>query len=722
MDRSRVAMFAAQETREAEAGAEQPLAVSLVATCRNEAASVQAWLDSLLLQSRLPDEVVITDGGSGDSTLDLLQQRASTFPVPLIVLSAPGSNIARGRNLAIERARGPVIACTDLGCELDPDWLRCLVEPFASSTAFVLSAGYYEIIPSNSLNKLAVELFGVRLESVKPQDFLPSSRSVAFLKSLWQQAGGYPEWLSDAGEDTLFDYALKAQPGSWAFVPAARVRWRAPDRPGKLLRTYARYARGDGETGIAAPLYWYKTVEVALTYGRRGALLLAGLILSVIFGRWALLYWFAWLLIAGQRFFAENRAHARRLGVSFLPYTLVLDVLGVVQTISFARGVHSRGQVHTRQVQFYQQQLVHIVSRHPLRKGVIVYPPTHDWGFMFQRPHQMGRAFAHLGYLYFYCTANERTDAVFGFRKVEPNLFVCHVPPETFGILPRPVVYLGSAWNRSLLAHFDHPRLVYDHYDDLQVSGARPEDHLSLLETAEVVLVTAKKLQQAVHAQRPDALLIPNGVDEELIQRYRPNSEAAPLPGWPAAIQPGEPVIGYSGALAAWFDYPLLTFLARSRPSWRFVLVGVDYDGSLPTNGLLELPNVHWLGMQPYPEFFRYVWRFEAGIIPFQVNEITLATSPIKLFEYLACGLPVVSTALPECRGYEGVSIAENQSQFLQHVETALQAHRDPGYRQALNRVARQNTWQQRARLVAGRLEQGEKQAAAEDQTKMKAL
>jgi hypothetical protein len=112
-----------------------------------------------------------------------------------------------------------------------------------------------------------------------------------------------------------------------------------------------------------------------------------------------------------------------------------------------------------------------ILEQHPTRKGVILYPPTHDWGYMFQLPHQMARGFANKGYLYFYCTVNEITDAVIGFQQAEPFLYLAHVPLETFRIIPHLIVYIGSPWHRHVPALFENPRVIYDHYDDLQVSS-----------------------------------------------------------------------------------------------------------------------------------------------------------------------------------------------------------------------------------------------------------
>jgi hypothetical protein len=106
------------------------LTVSLITTVLNEAPNVAAWLTSLRLQKRLPDEVIITDGGSRDNTLAVLQELAEDFPVPLRIIPAPGSNIATGRNLAIQSAANPIIACTDFGCSLDTNWLERLIQPF----------------------------------------------------------------------------------------------------------------------------------------------------------------------------------------------------------------------------------------------------------------------------------------------------------------------------------------------------------------------------------------------------------------------------------------------------------------------------------------------------------------------------------------------------------------------------------------------------------------
>jgi glycosyltransferase involved in cell wall biosynthesis len=133
--------------------------VTLISTVLNEASNAYAWLNSLLEQSRLPDEVVITDGGSQDGTLSLLREIALTFPIPLRVIEAPGSNISQGRNQAIKAATHPLIACTDFGCQLAPEWLEKLVLPFEDDEQIQLSAGFYQVHEESRLARIASQLF-----------------------------------------------------------------------------------------------------------------------------------------------------------------------------------------------------------------------------------------------------------------------------------------------------------------------------------------------------------------------------------------------------------------------------------------------------------------------------------------------------------------------------------------------------------------------------------
>ena len=105
------------------------LNVSLICTTLNEGSSIQKLLDSLVRQTRLPDEIIFVDGGSSDNTVAILERYASEHQLPLQVIVAPGANISQGRNIAIEAATGPIIASTDAGVRLDTRWLEEILKP-----------------------------------------------------------------------------------------------------------------------------------------------------------------------------------------------------------------------------------------------------------------------------------------------------------------------------------------------------------------------------------------------------------------------------------------------------------------------------------------------------------------------------------------------------------------------------------------------------------------
>jgi GT2 family glycosyltransferase/glycosyltransferase involved in cell wall biosynthesis len=693
----------------------QHIQFTLIATVRNEATSATSWLNSLMQQSRKPDEIIITDGGSRDDTLSILEEFARSFPIPIKVISAPGANISRGRNIAIENASFPVIASSDFGSILDQDWLKNLIQPFEVDEQINVSCGYYEGAQADDIDRLSSSLFIPEFSKLKPQSFMPSSRSIAFRKDIWVKAGGYPEWLTDAGEDTYFDYLIKRQPTQWAFVPQAKVYWQAPRSFYNLYKTVFRYARGDGESGLMASMYHGKIRILLRSLAGLGFMTILVAAAIFLFYPWGYYLLLALLFLAFIRLLTGLRSISARFGVGVglaARYFTMHRATHLAHIHGFLLGVSNRPKVVLRQAQYYRPMLQEIISQHPERQGIVIYPATHDWGFMFQRPQQMARAFARRRFLYFYCTANEKTDTVAGFQEVEPYLYLCHVPLETFtGLslpeeIERPILYLGSAWHHKVISLFKRPRIIYDHYDDLAVSSARKEDHQRLLLKAEIVLTSSQHLHESVQAVRPDALLTPNGVDYSFIQSARParvnfarDDQAAPT-DWLTVAQRNQPVVGYSGAMAEWFDYDLLRYLAKARPGLEFVLIGVSYDGSLERSSVLSLPNVHWLGMKLYSQLFQYVWRFEIGIIPFKINQVTLATSPIKQFEYMACRKPVVTTALPECLRYPEIFVADSYEQFAAHIDKALGMKYDPEYLKAIDRIAQENTWDQRVEKI----------------------
>jgi glycosyltransferase involved in cell wall biosynthesis len=232
--------------------------VSVICTVYNERHNIERLLDSLAKQNRRPDEVVICDGDSRDGTAEWLrayvEQRADDLP-PVKLLLAAGANISRGRNLAIEAATGPIIAVTDAGVRLSEEWLVQLVAPWAGpiSENVQAVAGFFLPDPANRFESALGATVLPLPDDIVPEHFLPSSRSVAFLKSTWAAAGGYPEWL-DYCEDLIFDMRVNAlapyQPSGFAWAPDALVYFRPRSSLVAFWIQYYRYARGDGKADL----------------------------------------------------------------------------------------------------------------------------------------------------------------------------------------------------------------------------------------------------------------------------------------------------------------------------------------------------------------------------------------------------------------------------------------------------------------------------------------
>ncbi len=228
--------------------------VSVIVTVLNEGPAVEHLLQSLATQSRPPDEVVIVDGGSTDGTLNTLGQWAASGRFPLRVLQEPGANISQGRNAAIAAATGDIIAVTDAGVRLAEDWLDALVAPFAlddgsADFSVAVVSGWFVADPHTLFETAMGATVLPHVREVRPETFLPSSRSVAFRKVAWEAVDGYPEWL-DFCEDLVFDLRLRELYTRFGFAPQARVSFRPRGNWRAFFLQYYRYARGDGKANL----------------------------------------------------------------------------------------------------------------------------------------------------------------------------------------------------------------------------------------------------------------------------------------------------------------------------------------------------------------------------------------------------------------------------------------------------------------------------------------
>jgi len=321
-----------------------------------------------------------------------------------------------------------------------------------------------------------------------------------------------------------------------------------------------------------------------------------------------------------------------------------------------------------------------------------------DWNFRIQRPQHLSARLAALGYRVMYVSVQfaahqRRWDSRFEVRSSPmPGVFdiQLRIPGE------QPSIYAGIT-NPSQLkdavialdelvktldvhrpqAIIQFPSwypvaqslpgavLVYDCLDLMEgfsnVSPQVADLERQLINRSDVVVTTSAYLQERVEQSRP-ATIIRNGCEFEYFSE-RPKE---------IALQRDKPVIGYFGAIAEWFDADLVTEVAKRHPDWDFVLIGSTAGSDLGDLPILD--NVSLLGEKPYKELTQFLYGFNVCIIPFKTVELIKATNPVKLYEYMASGKPVVCTELSEARLAPShlLHVATNLNEFEAAIEAAI--------------------------------------------------
>ena len=250
----------------------------------------------------------------------------------------------------------------------------------------------------------------------------------------------------------------------------------------------------------------------------------------------------------------------------------------------------------------------------------------------------------------------------------------------------------------------DIPRsaLVYQSVDRFVSSPMVPEYARRRLEryerlfceSSDLVFASAHGLYEEKRRINPNTHLFPNGVDPTLFSKASaPSEHLSQLP---------RPIIGFTGSLGPWVDYQLLRHAAAMTPEWSYVLVGPVNPG-IKLGLLKTLPNVHFTGAVPHAELPSYLASFDCALIPYVIDQFTQFTFPSKLAEYLAVGLPVVSTPLPELSPYaDVVTMVDNPEGMVTAIRSHLDAQAPQEQREKRIGVAQTLSWD----TIVSRMEQ----------------
>ncbi len=347
-----------------------------------------------------------------------------------------------------------------------------------------------------------------------------------------------------------------------------------------------------------------------------------------------------------------------------------------------------------------------------------------DWHYRIQRPQHLAYELVSEGHRVFYVSSNLVADSRSGFR-VEPldeegRLFqiflnlkgardVYHTMPsdaERAQLSDGVRGLVSWASSRAAVALVQHPfwsgaaaaianaRVVYDCMDHHTGFGTFDQNMIeaerALMERADLVVVSSARL---------DALVAPHARARKLIRNAADYSHFSKPPASVYRDLHGRPVLCYYGAIAAWFDVDLVAAIARRFPACLILLIGHDQVSA--ERRLAGFSNVKVIGEVAYGDLPGYLHGCDVCILPFLINDLTLATNPVKVYEYLSAGKPVVSVDLPEMAAFDGlVHSATTQESFLEAIAAALAATPDPDEIARRKAFAANQTWTERGRCL----------------------
>ena len=335
---------------------------------------------------------------------------------------------------------------------------------------------------------------------------------------------------------------------------------------------------------------------------------------------------------------------------------------------------------------------------------------------MYQRPHHFAHEFAKLDFFVIYLESDNNLS---NFRIIQDKIITINSIKLLSKLTQRTNVFFLTPNNiptplSDILQIKKYGfQIIYDYLDEFHhdISGDLAEqrkvwDNLSNIKPT-LYLATAKCLFKDLQNHTvKDAKIImsQNAVNINHFNFMQPKIQNLTVPkDIQDLINSGKPIIGFYGALAPWIDFRLLNQIASEQPDWNLLLIGIDYNNS--AHKLNQADNIHFIGPRDYKLLPAYSKWFDCAIIPFKTGEIAKATSPVKLFEYMAMGLPTVCTKdLQECQGYDYVYMSNDNHQFINNLAKAIKDKKNNSARRKLLEQAKQNTWQQRAKAIAEQL------------------
>lgn len=348
-------------------------------------------------------------------------------------------------------------------------------------------------------------------------------------------------------------------------------------------------------------------------------------------------------------------------------------------------------------------------------KDFFVFPVI-DWEFRIQRPQHLAREIANQNNRVIYFTTTFNISETPGFKLVsspEKNVLICQLNLNDYvniyknNLTREQVIFLLKGLNllkeklniKESFSIIDLPfwtevatsltsnMVIYDcmdHHAGFENNSDKMliQENI-LLKKADLVITTAQRLSDHIKSKR-DNVIIRNAAEVDYFYKTEKKENVS-----------NKKTIGYYGAIAEWFDVDLLKYAANKLPDYKFLIIG---NVTVDLKGVDKLSNVKFIGEVKYTELTNYLKDMDICLIPFKLIELTLCTNPVKVYEYLAAGKPVVSTAMPEVELMKSyVHIAQDKEDFVNKIQIALSEVDDDDLREKRQNWALTQDWKSRA-------------------------
>jgi GT2 family glycosyltransferase len=350
------------------------------------------------------------------------------------------------------------------------------------------------------------------------------------------------------------------------------------------------------------------------------------------------------------------------------------------------------------------------------RYDVLVFSIV-NWDFRFQRPQQVATRFAQNGHRVFYVSVDLRKQPSYTKRELLDNIYEITLPFEdncpiynvkienrlevparamrelfeNFCVKEAVVIAQFPNWYplAFLLAKEYGTKIIFDCLDDFSGFSDMREDICEieqlLVSCSDLCIATSTTLYEKLRQKADNVILVRNATEFDHFHNLPSNNKLKNI---------SKPIIGYYGAIAEWFDISTIEHIASRRPDWSIVLIGNTFGCDI--RRLRRYKNVHLLGERPYAELPEFLYWFDVCVIPFRINELTLSTNPVKFYEFISSGKPVVASKLPELvRHEELLYLSESEDEFLRNIQVALEEE-DPDLRIRRICLAQSNDWNNR--------------------------